>query len=139
MGVKNCTIDVFLKRIFFSTWLTQTKYTVMMTRVYKNCTFHDPCERGSCDGAWPYESLSKNDLFLSNLLLCSQAQIRQTKYMKCIIIMTKLGSTKIVNFMTLWLGVLVVRCSYISHLVKPFFLLLFLNTLGYESDKLSIY
>ena len=34
--------------------------------------------------------------FFKNLLVCSQAQIRQTKY---IVMMTKEGCTKIVNFM----------------------------------------
>ena len=42
--------------------------------------------------------------FLKNLLLYSGAWFRQTK---CIVIMTKEGSTKIVNFMTPGAGVLV--------------------------------
>ena len=41
--------------------------------------------------------------FLKNLLLYSQALIRQTKY---VVMMTKEGSTKIVNFMTHRAGVL---------------------------------
>ena len=131
MGVKNCTIDVFLKRIFFSTWLKQTKYIVMMTIVYKNCTFHDPCERGSCAGAWPYKSLSKNDLFLSNLLLYSQAQIRQTKY---IVIMTKEGSTKIVTTITPCAGVLVLGRGHTSHKVKIHYF--FKNLLFYSRSQI---
>ena len=42
--------------------------------------------------------------FLKNLLLYSQALISKTKY---VVMMTKEGSTKIVNFMTLGAGVLV--------------------------------
>ena len=53
--------------------------------------------------------------FLKNLLLYSQAQIRQTRY---IVMMTKKGSTKIVNFMTPGAGVLVLVRGHISHMVK---------------------
>ena len=53
--------------------------------------------------------------FLENLLLYSQALIRQTKY---VVMMTKEGSTKIVNFMTPGVGVLVLGCGHISHIVK---------------------
>ena len=52
--------------------------------------------------------------FLKNLLLYSQALIRQTKY----VVMTKEGSTKIVNFMTPGAGVLVLGRGHISHIVK---------------------
>ena len=53
--------------------------------------------------------------FLKNLLLYSQALIRQTKY---VVMMTKEGCTKIVNFMTPGAGVLVLGHSLISHIVK---------------------
>ena len=53
--------------------------------------------------------------FLKNLLLYSQALIRQTKY---VVMMTKEGSTKIVNFMTPGAGVLVLERGHISHIVK---------------------
>ena len=53
--------------------------------------------------------------FLKNRLLCSQVLIRQTKY---VVMMTKEGSTKIVNFMTLVVGVLVLGRGHISHRVK---------------------
>ena len=53
--------------------------------------------------------------FLKNLLLYSQALIRQTKY---VVMMTKEGSTKIVNFMTTGAGVLVLGRAHISHIVK---------------------
>ena len=53
--------------------------------------------------------------FFKNLLLYSHAWIRQTKYR---VIMTKEGSTKIVNFMTPGAWVLVLGCGHINHIVK---------------------
>ena len=53
--------------------------------------------------------------FFKNLLLYSGARFRQTK---CIVMMTREGSTKIVNFMTPGAGVLVLGRSHISHIVK---------------------
>ena len=53
--------------------------------------------------------------FFKNLLLYSQAYIRQTKY---IVLINKEGSTKIVTFMTPGAGVLVLGCGHISHIVK---------------------
>ena len=53
--------------------------------------------------------------FLKNLLLYSQALIRQTKY---VVMMAKEGSTKIVNFMIPGVGVLVLGCGHISHREK---------------------
>ena len=53
--------------------------------------------------------------FLKNLLLSSQALIRQTKY---VVMMTKEGSTEIVNFMTPGAGFLVLGRGHISHIVK---------------------
>ena len=53
--------------------------------------------------------------FLKILLLYSQALIRQTKY---VVMMNKEGSTKIVNFMTPGVGVLVLGRGHISHIVK---------------------
>ena len=50
--------------------------------------------------------------FLKNLLLYSQALIRQTKY---VVMMTKEGSTKIINFMTPGTGVLVLGRCHINH------------------------
>ena len=51
--------------------------------------------------------------FFENLLLYSEAYIRQTK---CIIVMTKEVSTKIVNFVTPGTGVLVLGRGHISHI-----------------------
>ena len=53
--------------------------------------------------------------FLKNLLLYSQALIRQTKY---VVMMTKEWSTKIVNFMTPGVGVLMLVRVHLSHRVK---------------------
>ena len=53
--------------------------------------------------------------FLKILLLYSRAWFRQTKY---IVMMTKEGSTKIVNLMTSGSGVFVQRHGHISHIVK---------------------
>ena len=53
--------------------------------------------------------------FLKNLLLYSGARFRKTKY---IVMMTKERSTKIVNFMTPWAGVIALGCGHISHIVK---------------------
>ena len=50
--------------------------------------------------------------FLKNLLLYSQAEIRQTKY---IVMMTMEGSTKNVNFNTPWAGVLMLGRGHKSH------------------------
>ena len=58
--------------------------------------------------------------FFKNLLLYSQALIRQTKY---VVIMTKEWSTKIVNFMTPGVGVLVLGRGHISHRVKMHYFL----------------
>ena len=59
--------------------------------------------------------LVKMHYFFKNLLFNSQALIRQTKY---VVMMTKEGSTKIVNFMTPGAGVLVLGCGHISHMLK---------------------
>ena len=53
--------------------------------------------------------------FFKSPLLYSHAYIRQTKY---IVMMTKEGSTKIVNFMKSDAGVLVLGCCHINHIVK---------------------
>ena len=53
--------------------------------------------------------------FLKNLLLYSGSWFRKTKY---IVMITKERSTKIVNFMTPWAGVLELGRGHISHVVK---------------------
>ena len=47
--------------------------------------------------------------FLKNLFLYSGARFKQTK---CVVMMTKKGSTKIVNFMTSGSGVLVLAMAW---------------------------
>ena len=74
--------------------------------------------------------------FLKNRLLYSQVLIRQTKY---VVMMTKEGSTKIVNFMTLGVGVLVLGRGHISHRVKMhYFFKIFFSTPRHRSDKPSM-
>ena len=57
----------------------------------------------------------KKYYFFNNLLLYSQAYIRKTKY---VVMMTKEGSTKIVNFMTPGAGFREQRRGQIKHKVK---------------------
>ena len=52
--------------------------------------------------------------------------------------MTKEGSTKIVNFMTPGAGVLVLGRGHISHIVKIILFKIFFSTPRHKSDKLSI-
>ena len=56
--------------------------------------------------------------FFNNCGLYSQALIIQTKYK---VMMSKEGSTKIVNFKTPWAGVLVLGHSHTSHIVKMYY------------------
>ena len=74
--------------------------------------------------------------FFKTLLLDSQALIRQTKY---VVMMTKEGSTKIVNFMTPGTGVLVLGHGHISHSEMHYFLKKsFFSILRHRSNKLSV-
>ena len=59
--------------------------------------------------------IMKMHTFFKNLLLYTQAQIRQTEGR---VMMTKEGSTKIVNFIILRAGVLVIGHGHISHIMK---------------------
>ena len=54
-----------------------------------------------------------------NILLNSQTLIRQTKHL---VMMTEEASTKIVNFMTLGSGILVVGCGHMSYFENALFL-----------------
>ena len=75
--------------------------------------------------------------FFKNLLLYSQAQIRQTEG---IVMMSKEGSNKIVNFMTPKAGILVLGWGQISHMVKMHYfcnnLHLFPQTLIRQTDRI---
>ena len=68
----------------------------------------------------------KMHYFFKILLLYSQALNRQTMY---IVMMTKEGSTKTVNFMTPGAGVLVLGHVLISHILKMH---IFFYTLGHD-------
>ena len=64
--------------------------------------------------------------FVENIILYFGAWFRQTKYK---VMMTKEGSTKFVNFMTTWAGVLVLGHGHISHTVKMHLLIISLKNL----------
>ena len=54
--------------------------------------------------------------------------------------MTKEGSTKIVNYMTPWAGILALGCGHIDHIVKVHYSFkIFFFTPSHKSDKLTIY
>ena len=61
----------------------------------------------------------KMHYFLKNLLVYSHEKIRQTKY---IVMMTKEGSTKIVNFMTPGAGILMLGRDHISYILNMYFI-----------------
>ena len=47
--------------------IDQTKYVYSnddQGRVYQNCNYHEPGDRGSYARMWPYKSYSENALFL---------------------------------------------------------------------------
>ena len=69
---------------------------------------------------WPYKSYSENALFiLKSSSLYFILFILLSKY---IVMMTKEGSSKIVNFMTPGAGVLVIGRGHISHNENALFL-----------------
>ena len=76
----------------------------------KIVNFMTPTPRGGNLGVKKVKLMN----FLKNLLY-SGAWFRQTKY---IVVKTKEGSTKIVNFMTPGTGVLVLGCGHITRIVK---------------------
>ena len=55
---------------------------------------------------------------------------------KCLVMMTKEGSTKIVNCMTPGIGVLVLRCDHISYIVRiHYYIKIIFPTPRHRSDK----
>ena len=82
-----------------------------MIRRHEVVNFMAPSQRG---GNFRVKSV-KLMYFFENLLLYSRAWFIQTK---CIVIMNKEVSNKIVNSMTPWTGVLVLEGCFISHIVK---------------------
>ena len=83
-------------------------------RVYRNCKFPLGAEILVL-GRGHISHMVKLHFIFNNLLLYTQAYIRQTKF---VLVMTKEGFTKIVNFMFPGAGVLVQRRGHISHIVK---------------------
>ena len=77
--------------------------------------------------------LVKMHYFFKNLLLYTQAHIRQTESIE---MMKKKESTKVVNFMTPGVGILVLGHDHISEMQYFFF---FLFTFRHGSDKLKLY
>ena len=109
----------FLKNLllYSQSLIRQTKYVVMMTmeRSTKIVNFMTPGAGVLVLGHGHISHIVKMHYFFKNLLLYSQAWIRQTKY---IVMMTTERSTKIVNFMTPGAGVLVLGRGHISHIMK---------------------
>ena len=97
--------------------MKQTKHVVMMNKKgsTKIVNFMTPMAGVLVLGCGHISHIEKMHYFFKNLLLNSQALIRQTKY---VVMMTKEGSTKIVNFMTPGAGVLVLGRGHISHIEK---------------------
>ena len=98
--------------------MKQTKYKVMMSKAEstKIITYLTP--RLHALGRGYISHIVKMHFSYKNLLLYSQRKIRQTIY---VVMRTKEGSTKIVNFMTPRSGVLALGRGYISHIVKMHF------------------
>ena len=108
----------FLKHLLYSQALIrQTKYVVMMNKEWstKIVNFMTPGVEVLVLGRGHISHIVKMHYFIKNLLIYSGASIRQTMY---IVMMTKEGSTKIIDFMTPGLGVLVLGRGHISHIVK---------------------
>ena len=121
----------FLKNLFLylGAWFRQTKYIVMMTKEgsTKIVFFMTPRAGVLVLGHGHISQIVKMHYFFKNLLLYSQALIRQTKY---IVMMIKEGFTKIVTFMTPRAGFLMLGRDHISHIVKKHYF--FKNLLLYS-------
>ena len=101
----------FLKHLLFysGAWSIQTKCIILMSKEGSTCTkienFMTPPAGVFVLGRGHASHILKMHYFLKNLLLFSQAQNRQSKYI--VNIMSKEASTKIVNLITPGVGVLV--------------------------------
>ena len=93
--------------------IKQTKYIVMMTKegYTKIVNVMIPGTGVFMLGCGHISHIVKMHYFFKNLLFNSQALIRQTKY---VVMMTKEGSIKIVNFQTCRAGVLIIGRGHIS-------------------------
>ena len=109
----------FLKNLLLHSgaWFRQNKCIVMMTIEWstKILNFMIPRAGVLLLGRGHISHIVKMYYYFKNILLYSQAWIRQFKY---IVMMSKEGSTQIVNFMNSGAGVLAVGCGQISHIVK---------------------
>ena len=89
---------------------------------------------GSCARVRPNKHIVKLHYFFKNLVY-SGAWFRQTINLY-IVMMTKEWSTKMVNFMTPGVGVLVLRCGPISYIVKIHVHYFFKNFLLYSQAQI---
>ena len=119
--------------LYSQAYIRQTKYIIMMTKEgsTKIVTFMTPRAGVLALGRGHISHIMEMHFSYKNHLLYSQAQIKQTKH---IVMMTKEGSTKIVNFMTPGSGVLVLGRGHISHIVKLHYF--FKNLLLYSQAQI---
>ena len=102
----------------------------------KIVTFMTPRAEVLVLGCGHISHIVKMHYFFKSLLIYSHAYIRKTKF---IVLMTKEGSTKIVNYMTPGAGIFVLRCGHMIHIVNMhYFLKIFFSTPRHRSNKLSI-
>ena len=107
-------VNIFFSR---STWPILTKFICSICRVRRQEILNlKPLPHPKGRSFWGKKC--RIGVFLKNLLLYSGVWFRQTK---CIVMMTKEGSTEIVNFMTLRAGVLMQGRGHISHIVKMYY------------------
>ena len=122
-----CFKNLFL---YSQAQIKQTKYVVMMTKKgsTKILFFMTPGAGDLLLGRDHISHIVKMYYFFRNLQTYTQAQIKQTKY---VVMMTREGSTKIINFMTPRAGFLVLGFGHISCIVKLhyFYFIYFENTL----------
>ena len=125
--IVKCIISLKILLLYSEALIKQTKYTVIITKegFTKIVTFMPPRAGVLALGCCHIGHIVKIHNFFLNLLLYSGSQIKQTKY---IVMMTKEGSTKIVNFMTPGAGVLMLGHGHISHKVNMQYLLLYQYT-----------
>ena len=116
--------------LYSGSLFTQTKCIVMMTdEGSKIVNFMTPGEWVLVLRCDHISYIVKIYHFYENLLLYSQAQIRQAEV---IVMMSEEGSTKIVNYVTPRAGVLVQGCGQKSHIVKLHYLRIFFSSLRHK-------
>ena len=115
--------------LYSKAWIRQTKDIVMMTKEGSTKIVNFMTPGVGVLGFGHISHILKMYYFFKNLLLYSQAYIRQTMY---IVMMTKEGSTKILTFITPGAGVLALGCGRISHIVKMHYF--FKNLLLYSQS-----